>query len=872
MSPARCPRALQLRNRFMGNGRIDVPRFKPQRRLREGTPRAKKNGGEGSPENCWHAVLIAPLLSAFEKISAEFALSLRKVPFVLPMGGIPFAGLFVLAAAVVFPQAYTITTAAGSDPVGDNGAATSAILFQAEGVAADVNGNVYVADAAGQRVRKITREGLITTIAGTGVAGFSGDGGPAAEAQLNSPYGLALDGLGDLYIADLGNARVRRVGIDGIITTVAGGGSLPAGGANEGSAATLLALAAPRNIAWDGHDGFYISDFSAHRVYRLSEDGTLTTAAGTGVAGFSGDGGPAASARLDYPAGLAVDRQGALYIADSQNHAIRKVANGLMSTIAHASTPTGLAIDGTGTLYIADPNAGEILALASSGAAVAFPIPASDLALDFQGDLYATEPDLVLRVSLYGNSAIVGGGGSTAFGDGGPATAARLNHPSGVAMDAAGNLYIADRDNNRIRRVSVDGTISTIAGTGEEGDTGDGGPAIDAKLNAPSAVSVDSSGNVYICDTGNGRVRLITSGGIILPVSVPGLKSPAYVMPDASGNLYIADDGSGTIVKRSASGEVTTILDNLASPRGLALDADGNLYFTEAGGPHVRRLDPQGNLTSIADGVWNVPRGIVTDDSGGVFVADTGLQQILHVDSSGKVTTVAGTGSPGFSGDGGNALSAALNFPWDIAAGSEGALYVADLENNRIRELLPGADAVTTIQVLNGASLQPGPVAPGMLVDLPGTGLTASDAPQVLFDSIDTPVLALDSTRLIVEAPPEIAGHDTVQIQVVNQGQTVAQASAQVVDAAPALLADSNGQASAVNQDGTLNSPSNPAPRGSIVSLYGTGQGVAGLPVRSPSAAIRARCSIRVPWPATRDCFRSMCRRPPVMPHRASCP
>src|SRR5579862_3412132 len=185
---------------------------------------------------------------------------------------------------------YQIDTIAGSSWVGDNGPATAALLFQAEGIAADAKGNLYISDAANHRVRKVTPAGVITTFAGTGSAGFSGDGGEANAAQLNAPYGLAVDGIGQLYIADLGNARIRRVDLSGNISTVAGGGSLPAGGANDGSAATLLALSSPRNVAWDRRGSLYISDFTGQRVYRLAADGTLITAAGTGTAGFSGDG------------------------------------------------------------------------------------------------------------------------------------------------------------------------------------------------------------------------------------------------------------------------------------------------------------------------------------------------------------------------------------------------------------------------------------------------------------------------------------------------------------------------------------------------------------------------------------------------------
>ncbi len=281
---------------------------------------------------------------------------------------IAFGAMFA-AGARADGVSYSIATAAGSDWIGDNGPAAGAILFQAAGIAADMYGNLYVADAAGQRVREITPSGMISTVAGTGVQGFSGDGGAASAAQLNSPYGLAFDPSGNLYIADLGNARVRRMMPGGTISTVAGGGTLPAGGANEGGLATTVSLLAPRNVALDGTGNLYISDFNGHRVYELSPGGSLTTVAGTGVQGFSGDGGPAHLAQLAYPAGLAVDRQGALYIADSQNHYVRKVINGVISSIAREATPTGVAFDALGTLYITDPPAGALIQMPVTGPA-----------------------------------------------------------------------------------------------------------------------------------------------------------------------------------------------------------------------------------------------------------------------------------------------------------------------------------------------------------------------------------------------------------------------------------------------------------------------------------------------------------------------
>jgi uncharacterized protein (TIGR03437 family) len=701
--------------------------------------------------------------------------------------------------------------------VGDNGAATQGLLLQAEGIASDSGGNLYVSDAADHRVRKVTPAGIITTVAGTGIQGFSGDGGPAGAAQLNSPYGLILDGTGNLYIADLGNARIRRVTPDGTISTVAGGGS---------------EMVAPRNLALDGHGGIYISDFGGHRVFRLSSDGSLTTVAGTGVQGFSPDGTLALSAQLAYPTGLAVDRQGALYVADSQNHWIRKVTNGVISSLTRAATPTSMVFDGLGSLYIADPSAGQIVQIPAIGTPNVLKIQAVDLTVGRDGYLYAVNGIAMFRISFIGPSTVLAGGGNLAFGDHGSSTLARLNHPSGVAADSRGNFYIADRDNNRIRQVATDGTITTVAGTGVAGNSGDGGLATQAQLNAPSAISVDPYGNLYVADTGNQRVREVTLAGLILAVSGTGITSPAYVAADAAGRVYVTDSAKGTISQVSATGQVATLLAGLQSPRGLALDTAGDIYFTEAGGPHVRKLDPLGNVTNLGEGLWNVPRGIAVTAAGDIFVADTGRQQILRIDSSGVVTPVAGTGIAGFTGDGGPALSGELGFPWDVAAGPNGTLFVADLNNNRIRLLTPGpVIASTPVQVVavNAASLQPGPIAPGMLVRLQGAGLSAQNV--ILFNGIQTPALTVDHTGLVVQAPGQISGLNSVQVEILAAGGTVAEIPEVVAAAAPALFADASGQALANNQDGTVNSSSNPVSRGSMIVLYGTGEGVSGLPV-----------------------------------------
>ena len=254
---------------------------------------------------------------------------------------------------------YKIETVAGSNRNGDQGPAIAAQISAIQGMAMDRFGNLFLSDTDHHRVRRVSASGVITTIAGTGAPGFSGDGGAATSAQLNLPYGLAVDIAGTLYIADLGNLRVRRITPDGIIATIAGDGRK--GSSPDGGFATQSSLLSPRNVAIDGAGALYISEFEGHRVRRVAADGRIGTAAGVGQSGFRGDGLSATNALLSYPAGLALDRAGSLYIADSGNDRIRKVySSGAIGTVLGGSSATALsgpiavAVDSAGTIFAAD--------------------------------------------------------------------------------------------------------------------------------------------------------------------------------------------------------------------------------------------------------------------------------------------------------------------------------------------------------------------------------------------------------------------------------------------------------------------------------------------------------------------------------------
>lgn len=321
----------------------------------------------------------------------------------------------------------------------------------------------------------------IYTVAGSGTLGYTGDGGPAQSAELNSPYGVSVDASGNIYIADTGNSVIRRVDASGKIMTIAGSGAQ--GYSGDGVPATSAALYKPYRVVADRTGNVYIADFYNNRIRKVDTSGTITTVAGTGTQGYNGDGIPATTAQLSDPAAVAVDAAGNIYIADTWNNRIRKIdTSGTINTIA-----------GTG----------------------------------FPGVL----------------------------GDGGPATSAQVDEPEGIAVDSSGSIYVADFGNSKIRKIDPSGTMNTIAGTGSIGNSGDGGPATAAFLNLPTGVAVDRAGNVYIADNQNSRVRKVDTSGTITTIvstntsGISTLFFPEDVAVDTAGHVYIADNNNMRILE-----------------------------------------------------------------------------------------------------------------------------------------------------------------------------------------------------------------------------------------------------------------------------------------------------------------------------------
>jgi sugar lactone lactonase YvrE len=579
----------------------------------------------------------------------------------------------------------TLTVAAGNSRwghTGDGGPATNAQFRFPYGLAVDGAGNLYIADNGNNAVRRVSPAGVITAFAGTGLEGSSGDGGPATSARLYRPWDVAVDAAGNVYIADAGNSRIRRVSPAGIITTVPGttgqygfyrtSVAVDSAGnvyypevennipqvrrASPAGTVSIVATGVANigGLAVDGSGLLYISDRSNHRVLRQVGPNLFSPVAGTGTAGYSGDGGSSTSAQLSGPGRLAIDGAGRIFIADAYNHRIRRlVPSGGMVYSGVISTVAGNGLDH----YSGD-----------GGPATSAQIWPDGLAADPSGNIYFADSRSfrVRRVSPSGIVTTVAGNGTAGDdGDGGPATSAKLWEPGGVALDGAGNLYIVDGAANRVRRVSPSGIITAVAGSGFRGGfSGDGGPATSAKLNYPLGAAVDGAGNLYIADAGNIRVRRVSPSGTIStfagtgtsgysgdggPATSAQFRQVIGVAADQSGNVYVLDKEAGCVRRISPGGIITTVASQLDWPLGIAVDGAGNLYVTEGDGNRVRR------------------------------VANPSTQPVM--------STIAGDGTDQYSGDGGPAAAAQVHYPADVAVDGSGRVYVST--GNAIRMLTP---------------------------------------------------------------------------------------------------------------------------------------------------------------------------------------
>src|SRR5271157_2889064 len=698
-----------------------------------------------------------------------------------------FAAIFavlIFTAPMAWAQ-HTITTVAGGGP---SSVPLSAAIYNPDAVFKDASGNLYIAATGANAIYKIDSTGKLTTVAGTGTAGFSGEGGPATSAQLDGPTDVFVDGHGNIFIADANNNVIREiVAATGNINTVAGMPGL-VGYTGDGILATTAELNGPTGVTVDGSGNIFIAEINGCRIREVvaSTDKIQTVAgttgagtpgpAPTGNCGYNGNGIAANTAKLNGPSAVVLDSSGNLFLTDQGNYCVRKVATtGQISDVAGTCTvllapggvdgdggpatsalfqrPVRLFVDGHENVYISDiadnrmrevvASTGNIQTVAGTGTAgftgegglatQAELDEPSGVWVDAPGNIFLTDSlnNRVREVTASNGFIQTIAGDGSGDGDDGPATSGLLNAPFGVAVDGTGNLFIADTANSVIREVvAATGNITRVAGTFTAGFDGDG-LALNVYLNNPNGVFVDGSGDIFIADSQNNAIREVTNGDLTTVVGESDgvltnvLNYPTAVFVDGSGNIFIADSGNNVIGKLAAVvGEGTPALTVVAgtgtagfsgdagaatkaelnTPSGVFLDSSGNIFIADSGNNVIREVvAATGNIQTVAGNTTaglsgdngpatsaelNNPSGVFVDNSGNIFMADSGNNAIREVvAATGNIRTVGGTGAQGLSGDGGPATSAELNAPASLFGDSQSNLFVADTGNSRIRKI-----------------------------------------------------------------------------------------------------------------------------------------------------------------------------------------
>ena len=643
---------------------------------------------------------------------------------------------------------------------GDGGLAINASLSFPTAIALGRGGDIYIADYLG-RIRKVSPDGIIHAFAGTGQTGFAGDNGKAVDAVFNSPFGLAVDLAGNVYIADTFNHRVRKVTPDGTITTIAGNGELSRGG--DGALAIHAQLNQPTRIALDLAGNLYIVETLNQRVRKVDTHGIITTVAGGGcditnlATGCNpGEGVPATSAPLG-PVGIAVDAGGNLYIADLFSGGVRKVdGQGRITTIA-GNGQNGFAGDGGPAL----------------SASFYFQLNPS-VAVDSAGNIFVGD-DLNQRVrKITPDNKMNTAAGNGLFhlsGNGGPATSASLDNPTSVIADNAGNIYITEQLLSRIRRIAPDGTISVYAGNGTRGYSGDHGPATSASLSFPSYLAFDQNGNLCFSDGINGVVRMIDGNGVITTFA-------------GNGTLGFGGDG-GPASKAS-----------FLFPDGIAFDSFGEMVIADNQDNRLRAVLADKTVVTIAgDGTpgfagdngsslkskINGPAGVRVYNNG-IYFCDQKNQRVRRIDiSTLNITTVAGNGNADYTGDGGQATQASLNFPSNVDFDAAGNMYIADSRNGAIRLVTPNGNISTF------AGAQKKALGDGGLAINAGIG-----GPVDVFVDAGGRVLIADSffnrVRAVLTTPPSFQASPTNLAFTVPAGSTAVEQQVDLIGSIPGVL------------------------------------------------------------------------------------
>jgi uncharacterized protein (TIGR03437 family) len=701
----------------------------------------------------------------------------------------------------------------------------------------DTAGNIYFADNADNRVRRVDPAGIISTIAGTGQAGFEGDGGQALLATLDGPQGIQLDNQGNLYIADYNNNRIRKVVLStGIITTVVGNGDYHYSG--DGGPATSAGVD-PYDVAVDTAGNLYISDYFNNRIRKVSgTNQNISTLAGINVAG-DGENGPANQAALNGPFGVSVDGNGMVYFVDSLNAFVKKInqtantisvfaGNGLggygepsfdgdggLAVNAGLAIPFTTSVEADGNILIdcvielwrVTISDGTIHFLAGSDTLAFAGDGGTASAAKFAGMIdAAAAPNGDIMIADVGNfrvrrihNNVVNTVAGTTILDNIPATTAFLNFPDGIVPDGKGGVLIADTGDSRVRDVPQSGIIANYAGTGVRGsDSGE--------LFFPSGLTTDAHGAVYIADTNNDRVMKMIPGGnlsVVAGGSGTGyngdggfapralLNGPTGVAVDSAGNVYIADQGNGAVRMVDTNQVISTIAgtgivgfsnDNGPANKARVATHDltlfgGSLYLAEALTNRIRKIDLSTQIISTVAGIGtpgftgdngppfsaqlNLPLSVAFDGTGNMYIADDGNSVIRRVSGS-TISTIAGNRQPEFNGETGTALSVSID-PTRIAIDGSGAIYITDSANDRVRVLQAQTPANLAISVGNGLS---GP--PGTVVNLAAKVTDGSSNPVggVLVN------FTVSSGSATLQTPSATTGGDGTASVLVTLGQT----------------------------------------------------------------------------------------------------
>ena len=599
-----------------------------------------------------------------------------------------------------------ITTIAGTGTAGfdgDDGPATKAKLNHPSGLVLDSKGNLYISDRSNNRIRVVDSKGIIKTFAGSGLDGYAGDSGPALKAKIDKPFGLAIDKKDNLYIADRGNNRIRKVTPSGIITSVAGDGGFFFMGDN--GPAYRASIAGPTGVAVDDKGNIYIADRNNNRIRVVDKLGMIRTVAGTGQQDYNGDAELARDTNLHLPFGLSLDSEGRLLVIDRSHYRIRRIdpAKGKVETVAgngqkqfggdggpskgaNLNFPHGMAVDKEGTLIFSDKGhyrlrkinpAGIITTIAGNGirgnvgdggpALEASLYGASSVRLNSKGEIYFNSPSgFVSIIRKIDNQGIIhqfletgdpeyvktlGSGKSQGLSM--TSEIVMITQFSDFVFDKEDNLIVTDRINHQIRKIDPEGNVSTIAGTGNSDYTGDGGPAIKATFRDPQALAIDAEGNLYVGDSANNRIRKIDTQGIVTTIA---------------GNGKHEDTGDGGPAKESG----------IRSMDYLAINSQGELHIVGFNTHRIRKITSDGKIVTVAgkgyqgyfgDGgpatlaMLKQPAAIAFDGKGNMFISDMGNNRIRKVDPEGTISTLAGTGTYGWAHDGETVEIYLQNFP-----------------------------------------------------------------------------------------------------------------------------------------------------------------------------------------------------------------